>query len=209
MLLKAIDGHTYEIPILLAVALGTRLGEAVATRIEDWDFQSNCVYLHQQVARTEPYAKGERNKYGIVPHLKGGKKKGDKGRCLGVPQSLMDKVKDRAHEVKLERLKSTDYKDLGLLCCKEDGDFLLPTTVYRAYKKILQRNGLKENRFHDLRGSNLTLLDEHDVPISKISKNAGHADEAITRDRYIKSTQVDMTCANVVQSVLFDGLAAH
>jgi integrase len=205
-LINAVKGAPCELPVLIALGLGIRLGEAIGTDIKDWDFEHNTVYLHQQIGLVAPYAKG-RLQYGIIPHLKSSGKKIKKNRHLPVPPALMAMVKTRIQKIKQDKNATPYYKDLGLLCCGDDGDFLEPHAVRRNYKRVLDRNGMDSHRFHDLRGSQITMLYENGAPVESIARNAGHEGDRMLRQRYIKSKKVDYTCANMMQELLFDGFA--
>ena len=116
----------------------------------------------------------------------------------------MNLVKKRILKVKENKLKTFGYKNYNLLYCHDDGDFYEPKSVYRQYLKILKRNGISPHRFHDLRGSQISLLHESGVPLKTISENAGHASTEITDRKYCRVLSTDHMCADKVQEIFFN-----
>ena len=57
-------------------------------------------------------------------------------------------------------------------------------TVYNHLKKIMERIGLKDVRFHDLRHSFATISLQNGDDIKTVSENLGHATVAFTLDVY-------------------------
>ena len=52
------------------------------------------------------------------------------------------------------------------------------------FKKIVEKMGLPEVRFHDLRHTYATLALQNGVDIKTVSSNLGHATVAFTMDKY-------------------------
>ena len=206
-ILQITQGTTIELPVLLAATLGLRRGEAIGSDINDWNFSNNTFYLHQQIAKANPYAKGERAKYGIVPYLKTRGKKSKKARFLSVPKRVMDKVQERIEIVNWNKAHEPMYIDLGLLYCQNNGDFVCPKNVYQTFNRILKRNEIALHRFHDLRGSCFTLLQKNNIPLQVISDIAGHEDSRITKEKYCKSNAVSSLGVRVIENTLLAELS--
>ena len=64
------------------------------------------------------------------------------------------------------------------------GDILKPQYVSEHFKVILERNGLKKIRFHDLRHTCASLLVSLDVNMKVIQKYLGHSNMSTTADIY-------------------------
>ena len=71
-----------------------------------------------------------------------------------------------------------------LIFCTGRGRPLNWRNVTREYKKFLQRAGLPDIRFHDLRHSNATILAAAGVPLKVIQERLGHADITTTLGFY-------------------------
>ena len=64
--------------------------------------------------------------------------------------------------------KSYNRKYLDYVCVDAVGDILKPQYVSEHFKVILERNGLKKIRFHDLRHSCASLMLANDISIVNI-----------------------------------------
>ncbi len=52
--------------------------------------------------------------------------------------------------------------------------------LLRSFKSLLQKSGLKEIRFHDLRHTAASLMLNHGVPVIIVSKRLGHSKVSVT-----------------------------
>lgn len=84
----------------------------------------------------------------------------------------------------MERLGDL-YEDQGLIFATERGTLINPTNLRkRSFIPLLQRAGLPQIRFHDLRHTCATLLLSANVNPKIVSEMLGHATIAITLDTY-------------------------
>jgi len=58
------------------------------------------------------------------------------------------------------------------------------SNLLRDFKKQLERSGVKEIRFHDLRHTAASLMLNHGVPVLVVSKILGHSKVSTTLDIY-------------------------
>jgi hypothetical protein len=58
--------------------------------------------------------------------------------------------------------------------------------------RLLRRAGLRRITLHDSRHTTLTLMEHAGVPISIISKWAGHYDSAFTQKTYVHASEEDL-----------------
>ena len=64
------------------------------------------------------------------------------------------------------------------------------------FGRLLRRAALRRITLHDSRHTTLTLMEHAGVPISIISKRAGHYDSAFTQKTYVQtSTPAMRTCS--------------
>ena len=75
-----------------------------------------------------------------------------------------------------------DYLDY--ICVNEIGDLIKPHYVTESFKKLLNANGLREIRFHDLRHSCASLMLANGVPMKQIQDWLGHSDFSTTANIY-------------------------
>jgi integrase len=77
------------------------------------------------------------------------------------------------------------YRDHGLVFTSGVGTFINPTNLRRrSFAPLLQRAGLPERRFHDLRHTCATLLLARNVHPKYVQELLGHATVAITLANY-------------------------
>jgi integrase len=60
------------------------------------------------------------------------------------------------------------------------------------FARLLKRVGLRKIRLHDSRHTTLSLMEKAKVPISVISKWAGHYDAAFTMRTYLHASDDDL-----------------
>ena len=64
------------------------------------------------------------------------------------------------------------------------GNIFNPRSVTANFSKLLEQNGLRHIRFHDLRHSCASLLLANDVPLKQIQEWLGHSDFSTTANIY-------------------------
>ena len=79
-----------------------------------------------------------------------------------------------------------ETREGGLVFCTAAGEELDKDTVRRAFRKVLATTTLDPALWtpRELRHSFVSLLDDADVPIEKISRLVGHADTTTTETVY-------------------------
>lgn len=75
-----------------------------------------------------------------------------------------------------------DYLDY--ICVNELGVRLRPEYLTMAFPRLLEKNGLRRIRFHDLRHSCASLLLANNVPMKQIQDWLGHSDFSTTANIY-------------------------
>jgi integrase len=69
---------------------------------------------------------------------------------------------------------------------------LHPESYSDEFTRMLKRAGLRKIRLHDSRHTTLSLMEKAGVPISVISKWAGHYDSAFTMKTYVHASDEDL-----------------
>jgi integrase len=64
--------------------------------------------------------------------------------------------------------------------------------VADEFGRLLRRAGLRRITLHDSRHTTLTLMEHAGVPISIISKWAGHYDSSFTQQTYVHASDEDL-----------------
>ena len=64
------------------------------------------------------------------------------------------------------------------------GILISPNYISSTFPKLLEKNGLRKIRFHDLRHSCASLLLANNVPMKQIQEWLGHSDFSTTANIY-------------------------
>ena len=99
-------------------------------------------------------------------------------------EKLLFKVKER--QIQNQQYCGGSYcKDyLEYVCVDPMGHLLKPNFVTQHFSLLLERNGLKKIRFHDLRHSCASLLYASGVGLKEIQEWLGHSDIGTTSNIY-------------------------
>lgn len=188
--------------ILLAATLGLRRGELLGLRYSDFNFEKGTVHVQNQITEARmrnQVETGDQSIWGWSTL-----KTAESNRVLSVPKPVLDAVKARQSDQKLNRLRNGyAYHNLDLVCCDEHGDFLKPPTLYKRFKKLLERLQLPSIRFHDLRHSFATLMIEEHAPLKAVSYVLGHSNISTTADIYADVINSQKETAIIIESSFF------
>jgi integrase len=173
-LIKATRGDKLEALYVLAVHTGMRQGELLALRWEDVDLNEGVIHIRRTLVRSggrialgEPKTKGSRRPV----HLTG-----------AAVEALETHLERQLEEI--ERLGDL-YRDHGLVFTSGVGTLINPTNLRRrSFAPLIQKAGLPQIRFHDLRHTCATLLLSRNVHPKYVQEILGHATVAITPDTY-------------------------
>lgn len=172
-LIAACVGTEIHLPVLLALTLGLRRGEALGLQWTDVDLSSKTITVRHSAA----FSKGG--------FTLGSTKTKNSRRTLMIPEVLQEALKaalkKQAQEAKRFGL---GYNPYGLVCCRLDGTPLTSGVLHHRYHDLLDKLGLPSIRFHDLRHTNATLMLRNAVPAKIVSAMLGHSSIGITMDTY-------------------------
>ena len=84
------------------------------------------------------------------------------------------------------------YQGGEYLITDEAGTPAHPEWYSDEFGRLLRRAGLRRITLHDSRHTTLTLMEHAGVPISIISKCAGHYDSAFTQKTYVHASEEDL-----------------
>ena len=89
-------------------------------------------------------------------------------------------------QVQVFRLFGRSYckEYLDYIFVNEMGERWKPRYLSDGFKRILEQNGLRRIRFHDLRHTCASLLLANNVPMKKIQEWLGHSDFSTTANIY-------------------------
>lgn len=179
-LFSHLEGRLLKIPIKLGAFYGLRRSEIPGLKWNAIDFNANTITIrhtvtscnvdgkHIEVASDTTKTKSSMRTLPLAPDFR---------------DLLLKKKEEQARYRKLcERSYCTEYLDY--VCVNELGERLKPNTLSNGFKRILETNGLRVIRLHDLRHSCASLLPANGVPMKQIQEWLGHSDFSTTANIY-------------------------
>lgn len=146
--LEAIQGHRFEILLMVTLFTGLREGEVLGLSWDRVDFDKGTLLIDRQLQRAKDES-GER-RYSLVPL------KNDKWRRITPADSVMELLRRQwSRQVEWRLRAGPAWEDSGLVFTNELGEHLSPYTVYHNFKRLAASIGLPEARVHDLRHPNV------------------------------------------------------
>ena len=179
-LFDIIQGHPLEVAIKLAAFYGLRREEIIGLKWTAIDFENNTLTIQHTV--TECNLDGK--------HIEVASDTAKTDSSL----RTMPLVTNFRAMLLAKKEKQEHYRKLcGRSYCKEYLDYIFvnemgerwkPRYLSDGFKRILEQNGLRRIRFHDLRHTCASLLFANNVPMKKIQEWLGHSDFSITANIY-------------------------
>lgn len=172
-LLHAIKGDRLEALYSVALTMGLRQGEALGLSWADVDLDMGYVRIARQLQRihgspqlVEP--KTERSR-----------------RTLAMPHMISNALKEHRSRQDRERSAANErWVESGLVFTTPIGTPLDGTAVTKGFHQILDKAGLPQRRFHDLRHSCATLLLVQGVSPRVVMDLLGHSQIGLTMNTY-------------------------
>ena len=179
-LFDIIQGHPLEVAIKLAAFYGLRREEIIGLKWTAIDFENNTLTIQHTV--TECNLDGK--------HIEVASDTAKTDSSL----RTMPLVTNFRAILLAKKEKQEHYRKLcGRSYCKEYLDYIFvnemgerwkPRYLSDGFKRILEQNGLRRIRFHDLRHTCASLLLANNVPMKKIQEWLGHSDFSTTANIY-------------------------
>ncbi len=180
ILFDIIQGHPLEVAIKLAAFYGLRREEIIGLKWTAIDFENNTLTIQHTV--TECNLDGK--------HIEVASDTAKTDSSL----RTMPLVTNFREMLLAKKEKQEHYRKLcGRSYCKEYLDYIFvnemgerwkPRYLSDGFKRILEQNGLRRIRFHDLRHTCASLLLANNVPMKKIQEWLGHSDFSTTANIY-------------------------
>ena len=174
LFLDAIGGDRLEALFILAVAVGLRLGEALGLL---WD---DAVDLDQGTL-TVRYALQRVDKQLTLVEPKTLKSR----RTLYLPQFLKAALlRHRAVQEEERLVAGSRWRETGFVFTTKIGTPLDGSNVTKRFQRLLQKNGMRRMRFHDLRHVCASLLLLKGVHPRLVMETLGHSQISLTMNTY-------------------------
>ena len=179
-LFEAVAGTKLELPVLLGAFYGLRRSEIVGLKWSAIDFEQNTITISHTVTSCNLDGKCV-----IVP--KDTTKTKSSRRTLPLVPYFHEKLLAvKAQQERNQKLCGRSYNRefLEYICVDDIGDRFKPNYITSQFPKLLERNGFRKIRFHDLRHSCASLLLASGVPMKHIQEWLGHSDFSTTANIY-------------------------
>ena len=179
-LFEAAAGTRLELPILLGAFYGLRRSEVIGLKWDAIDFANETITIRHTVTTCNLDGKQ------VLVASDTTKTKSSR-RTLPLVQVFKERLLDvKAKQEQNMKLCGRSYnKDyLGYICVDEMGNLLKPGYLTTSFPLLLEKNGLRKIRFHDLRHSCASLLLANGVPMKQIQEWLGHSDFSTTANIY-------------------------
>lgn len=179
-LFEAVAGTKLELPVLLGAFYGSRRSEIVGLKWSAIDFEQNTITISHTVtscnldgkcvivAKDTTKTKSSRRTLPLVPYFH------EKLLAVKAQQERNQKLCGRSY----------NREFLEYICVDDIGDRFKPNYITSQFPKLLERNGFRKIRFHDLRHSCASLLLASGVPMKHIQEWLGHSDFSTTANIY-------------------------
>lgn len=155
--------------ILLCLFTGLRVGELSALKWEDISLSEKTVYVHETMQRIQtPGSNGAKTKI-----------------LTSTPKSVCSIRSIPIPDEMLKILKSFSECHTGYFLTGEQNKFLEPRVMQKHFAKVLKECNIVHKNFHVLRHTFATRCIEFGFDVKTLSEILGHANTAITMNRYV------------------------
>jgi integrase len=176
--LIAVTGSEFEALFYLALTTSMRQGELLGLKWSDLDWEKGTLLVQRQLQQVEN--KG----YAFVPPKT---KAGRRDIKIG-DASLNQLASHRERQKEAKAVAGKRWQENNLIFPTTIGTPLDNHRVTREFKSILEKAGLPNIRFHDLRHTSISLLLEMGTPVNTVQRRAGHSKASVTTDIYGHAT---------------------
>jgi len=170
--LITIHGHPIEALYFMAITTGLRQSELLGLKWSDLDWEKCSLKVLRQLKRGS-----KRNDYF------GSLKTKHSRRTIKLGQETMRKLE--SHYSKQQKYQgNSSWEENDLIFATKYGTPIRQRNLFTQFKSLLQKAGLSDIRFHDLRHTAATIMLNNGIPILTVSRRLGHSKPSITLDVY-------------------------
>lgn len=180
--IEAIQGHKLEILFLTALSSGLRLGELLALKWTDIDFEVGNLVVNRTIQKVTQISKdGTR----VSKLIEQDPKTKNSNRSVPIPKDILEKLKLHKKEQNKQKLYLGEvYNNSNYVFADELGNPIDDKRPGRNLKTILKNLNIEPIKFHALRHTYATRLFEAKIPPKTVQVLMGHYDISITMDIY-------------------------
>jgi len=171
--LLSLKGDRLEALYSVALTMGLRQGEALGLRWQDVDLELGYLRVSKQLQRIDGQLQL------VEP------KTSRSRRSLAMPASIVAGLREhQTRQNNEKRLAGDRWTDGGFVFATPEGNPLDGTAISKQFHHHLERVGLGQRRFHDLRHSCATLLLVQGVSPRVVMEVLGHSQIGLTMNTY-------------------------
>jgi integrase len=179
VLRRAAEGTDLDALVHLALGSGARLGELLALRWQDVDFERGVLHISRTLYERPVRCAGW---YDFT------ETKGGRGRSLDLDVGTLAALKRHRTRQSEQRLQLGEtWQDQGLIFANTwqlrnvaPGSPIRVSTISRQFHVLADHADLHGVRFHDLRHAHATIMLRAGVPVHVVAARLGHSDPALT-----------------------------
>ncbi|MGF6951921.1 integrase [Neobacillus sp. B4I6] len=167
------DSAIYYMVLKIAIHTGMRRGEVLGLRWQDVDLQEQKISVTQSLVYDD---EGFR-----FSDLKTASSK----RLISIDDDLTAELKRyKAQQNQFKLALGSEYHDMDLVCCREDGRPIYPRTLATHFDALIKKASVPKIRLHDLRHTHATILLKLGENPKIVSERLGHSTVTMTLDTY-------------------------
>jgi len=174
-ILDACTDPTLRRLAVVAITTGLRMGEQLGLRWADIDFERRCLHVRQSLQRAA-------GAYTLVEP-----KSATSRRVVALPEAALDALREERREQAAAQLAAGGrwHQPIPDLCfTTAGGQPRNGTSLIHLFQGALQRAGLRQLRWHDLRAAHGALMLAGGADISVVSRKLGHSSVSLTSRHY-------------------------
>lgn len=179
-LFAVVKGHKLELPVMFGSFYGLRREEVIGLKWDAIDFEQETITIRHTVTSVQLDGKT------LVIEQDSAKTKSSMRTLPLVEQfkTFLMQVKEAQDVNKRICGNAYNYEYDGYIIVDELGNRMKPGYITTGFPRLLEKNGLRRIRFHDLRHSCASLLISNGVPMKQIQEWLGHSDFSTTANIY-------------------------
>lgn len=181
-LLEAARGHPQEALFILALSTGMRRGELLGLKWQDINFTEGTLQVRRVLSRVPTKMVEQIGQRYIEAEPKTPKSR----RSIALAAVGLDALKlHRERQLKMREKAAEAWEDHDYVFCTPTGKYLTPGhNALVQLKMLLEKAGLPDIRFHDLRHSAASMLLSMGTHPKVVQELLGHSQISMTMDIY-------------------------
>jgi integrase len=181
-LLDVAKGHPHEALFILALATAMRRGELLGLKWQDIDLENGILQVRRNLSRVPTKMVEELGASYIEAETKSRRSR----RSIVLAGFAIEALKQHRERQLAAKQKAGDlWQEHDYVFCSPTGTYLSPGhNALVQLKKLLEKAGLPDIRFHDLRHSTATMLLMMGVHPKIVQEILGHSEISMTMDIY-------------------------